>query len=131
MDRWHGKHPIPWDYFNSMSNVSGRNLNWFFNAWFFTNGYNDIAIVDPIKGKDGYTVTVKNVGGFPIPFDVVLTFADGTTKTIHQTPAIWQANLKQANVTFKAVIGKSLKSVTLDNGIFVDATKADNVWVVK
>jgi aminopeptidase N len=41
MDRWHGKHPIPWDYFNSMSNVSGKNLTWFFNNWFFSNGYND------------------------------------------------------------------------------------------
>ncbi|TSD67363.1 M1 family metallopeptidase [Inquilinus sp. KBS0705] len=131
MDRWHGKHPIPWDYFNSMSSVSGRNLKWFFNNWFFSNGYNDIAITNPVKGKDGYTITVSNIGGFAIPFDVVLTFADGTTKTIHQTPAVWEANQKQTLVTFKAVIGKSLKSVTLDNGIFVDANKADNTWVVQ
>ena len=131
MDRWHGKHPIPWDYFNSMSSVSGRNLNWFFNNWFFSNGYIDLAIVDPVKGKDGYTINVKNVGGFAIPFDVVLTFADGSTKTIHQTPAVWEQNQKQTSVTFKAVIGKSLKSVTLDNGIYVDAVKADNTWVLK
>jgi aminopeptidase N len=42
MDRWHGKHPIPWDYFNSMSNISGSNLNWFFNNWFFSNYYIDL-----------------------------------------------------------------------------------------
>jgi hypothetical protein len=131
MDRWHGKHPIPWDYFNSMSNVSGRNLDWYFKNWFFTNGYNDIAISKAVKGKDGYTLTVKNIGGFAIPFDVVLTFTDGSTQTIHQTPAVWEANQKQTYVTFKAVIGKSLKSVTLDNGIFVDANKADNTWTVK
>jgi hypothetical protein len=131
MDRWHGKHPIPWDYFNSMSNVSGRNLDWYFKNWFFTNGYNDIAISKAVKGKDGYTLTVKNIGGFAIPFDAVLTFTDGSTQTIHQTPAVWEANQKQTYVTFKAVIGKSLKSVTLDNGIFVDANKADNTWTVK
>lgn len=131
MDRWHGKHPIPWDYFNSMSNVSGKNLTWFFNNWFFSNGYNDLAITTGVKGKDGYTLTVSNVGGFAIPFDVVLTFADGTTQTIHKTPAVWETNQKQTLVTFKAVIGKSLKSVTLDTGIFVDAVKADNTWVVK
>jgi hypothetical protein len=130
MDRWHGKHPIPWDYFNSMNNVTGRNLNWFFNSWFFTNGYNDIAIANPVKGKDGYTITVKNIGGFPIPFDVVLTFADGSTQTIHKTPAIWEANQKEALVTFKAAVGKNLKSVTLDNGIYVDATKGDNIWTL-
>jgi hypothetical protein len=131
MDRWHGKHPIPWDYFNSMSNISGRNLDWYFKNWFFTNGYNDIAISNAVKGKDGYTLTVNNIGGFAIPFDVVLTFTDGSTKTIHQTPAVWEANQKKTYVTFKAVIGKSLKSVTLDNGIFVDANKADNTWTAK
>jgi hypothetical protein len=131
MDRWHGKHPIPWDYFNSMSNVSGRNLDWYFKNWFFTNGYNDIAISNAVKGKDGYTLTVNNIGGFAIPFDIVLTFTDGSTKTIHQTPAVWEANQKKTSVTFKAVVGKSLKSVTLDNGIFVDANKADNTWTAK
>jgi hypothetical protein len=130
MDRWHGKHPIPWDYFNSMSSVSGKDLRWFFNNWFFSNGYNDIAITNPVRGKDGYTLSIANIGGFAIPFDVVLNFTDGTTKTIHQTPAVWQANQKQTYVTFKAVIGKSLKSVTLDNGIFVDADKSNNTWVV-
>jgi archaellum component FlaG (FlaF/FlaG flagellin family) len=113
-----------------MNNVTGRNLNWFFNSWFFTNGYNDIAIASPVKGKDGYTITVKNIGGFPIPFDVVLTFADGSTQTIHKTPAIWEANQKEALVTFKAAVGKNLKSVTLDNGIYVDATKGDNIWTL-
>lgn len=130
MDRWHGKHPIPWDYFNSMSNVSGKDLTWFFNNWFFTNGYNDLAIVDPVKGKDGYTINVKNVGGFAIPFDVVLTFEDGTTQKIHQTPAVWEANQKQTTITFKAVIGRGLKSVNLAGGIFVDATPKDNVWIL-
>ena len=44
MDNWHGKHPIPWDYFNSMNSGSGKNLNWFFNNWFFTNYYDDLAL---------------------------------------------------------------------------------------
>jgi hypothetical protein len=130
MDRWHGKHPIPWDYFNSMSSVSGRNLKWFFNNWFFTNYYDDLAITDGVRGKDGYTLTVTNVGGFAIPFDVVLTFADGTTQTIHKTPAVWETNQKQTLVTFKVVIGKNLKSVTIDNGIYMDANTRDNTWAV-
>ncbi|HEV2644529.1 MAG TPA: M1 family metallopeptidase, partial [Candidatus Elarobacter sp.] len=25
MDRWHGKHPIPWDFFNTFNDVSGKN----------------------------------------------------------------------------------------------------------
>lgn len=44
MDNWNGKHPIPWDYFNSMNAGSGKNLNWFFNNWFYTNNYIDLKI---------------------------------------------------------------------------------------
>ena len=129
MSNWNGKHPIPWDYFNSMNAGSRQNLNWFFQNWFFTNNYLDLAItkVSPAAGKA--TVTVKNVGGFAIPFDVVVTYTDGKTDTIHKTPAVWKANQKEVTVTVNA--SKKIKSITLDNGIYVDATPADNTWSAK
>jgi len=126
MSNWNGKHPIPWDYFNSMNAGAGQNLNWFFQNWFFTNNYLDLAIsrVTPAKGKS--TVTVKNVGGFAIPFDVVVTYADGKADTIHQTPAVWKANQKEVNIMVNTI--KKITSISLDNGIYVDATPKDNVW---
>ena len=98
MDRWHGKHPIPWDFFNTFNDVSGRNLNWFWNAWFFSNSYIDLAVTSVTKTGDGYAVVIDNVGGMPAPVDLVVRYADGTTETVHQTPAIWQANQKRATV---------------------------------
>jgi len=129
MSNWNGKHPIPWDYFNSMNAGSGQDLNWFFQNWFFTNNYLDLAIskVMPAKGKS--TVAVKNVGGFVIPFDVVVTYADGKVNTIHQTPAVWKANQKEVNIIVNTP--KKITSISLDNGIFVDATPRDNVWEAK
>ncbi|RBQ06889.1 M1 family metallopeptidase [Pedobacter miscanthi] len=129
MSNWNGKHPIPWDYFNSMNAGAGQNLNWFFQNWFFTNNYLDLAIVKvtPVKGKS--TLTVKNVGGFAIPFNVVITYADGKTETMHQTPAVWKANQKELNLTVNTA--KKVKSVSLDNGIFMDATPKDNSWEAK
>ena len=35
MNRWHGKHPIPWDFFYTFNDASGKNLNWFWTNWFF------------------------------------------------------------------------------------------------
>ena len=102
MDNWHGKHPIPWDYFNSMNAGSGKNLNWFFNNWFFTNGYIDLALQDAKMVAGGYKLSIKNIGGFVIPFDVVLTFADGTTTSTHVTPAVWEHNQKEIAITVKA-----------------------------
>jgi len=129
MSNWNGKHPIPWDYFNSMNAGSGQNLNWFFQNWFFTNNYLDLAITKVSTAAGKASLMVKNVGGFAIPFDVVVTYTDGKTDTIHKTPAVWKANQKEVNVTFNA--GKKIKSVSLDNGIYMDATPADNVWLAK
>jgi hypothetical protein len=129
MDRWHGKHPIPWDYFNSMSNVSGRNLNWFFNNWFFTNYYIDLDLQNVSKINGGYTASIKNTGGFAVPFDVQLTYTDGTTESIHQTPAVWEKNQKQINITLKT--DKTIRSAVLDGGIFMDADVSNNKFIVK
>jgi len=129
MDRWHGKHPIPWDYFNSMNSVSGRNLNWFFNNWFFTNYYIDLSLQSVAKVKGGYTATIKNIGGFAVPFDVKLTYADGTTETIHQTPGVWEKNQKQITVNLKT--SKTVQSALLDGGIFMDADVSNNKFTVK
>ncbi|MGN6801225.1 MAG: M1 family aminopeptidase, partial [Ginsengibacter sp.] len=126
MNSWHGKHPIPWDYFNCMSTGSGKNLNWFFHNWFFTNNYIDLKIDTLKKEGNDYTLNVTNVGGFAIPFDVKITYADGETATMHETPAVWENN-EHAQV-FKIPGDKIIKSVALDGGIFMDYTPDDNVW---
>jgi hypothetical protein len=129
MGNWHGKHPIPWDYFNSMNSGSGKNLNWFFNNWFFTNNYNDLALKNVTKTTGGYKVDVENIGGFVIPFDVKLTYTDGTSQSFHQTPAVWEKNQKQTSVNIKTT--KSIKTAVLDNGIFMDANESNNKWTAK
>ena len=129
MGNWHGKHPIPWDFFNSINSGSGMNLNWFFNNWFFTNGYIDIALKNVTKDSNGYMLAIQNIGGFAIPFDVKLTYTDGSTQTVHQTPVVWQYNQKQISVHIKT--GKTVSSVTLDNGIFMDADASNNTWKSK
>jgi hypothetical protein len=129
MDNWNGKHPIPWDYFNSMNSGSGRNLNWFFNNWFFTNYYIDLDLQNVTKTKGGYDISIKNIGGFAVPFDVNVTYADGTTESFHQTPIVWEQNQKQISVPIKT--GKIIKSAVLDGGIFMDADESNNKWTAR
>ncbi|MBC7571054.1 MAG: hypothetical protein H7319_15150 [Spirosoma sp.] len=75
------------------------------------------------------TVTIRNVGGYVTPVEVIVTFADGTQETMHQTPAIWQVNQQLATV--KISTKKKVQSVRLDGGIFVDSDKNNNGWVAK
>jgi len=129
MQRWNGKHPIPWDFFNTYSNVSGKNLNWFWGNWFFSSYYIDLSVRDVVKVKSQYVVTLDNIGGMASPATIVLTYADGTEERFHQTPAIWEPNQKQAKVTLPAK--KALKSLRLDGGIWMDADESNNVWMKK
>jgi Peptidase family M1 domain len=122
MDNWNGKHPVPWDYFNSFNTASGKDLNWFFDNWFFTNNYIDLSVKSVAKN----VVSVNNVGGFAIPFDIIVTYSDQTTETIHQTPAVWQTNQKRAVIALKNK--KEIKQVIVDGGIFMDATPNNNTW---
>jgi len=126
MDRWHGKHPIPWDFFYTFNDVWGKNLNWFWNSWFFSNGYIDLAIQNVKASDNGYTLTLKNIGGFPAPVDILITYSDNSKETLHETPSIWQANLSQANI--KITGKKKIKSIELDGGIFMDADVNNNSW---
>lgn len=125
MDNWNGKHPVPWDYFNSMNSGSGKNLNWFFNSWFFTNNYIDLKINAVSQDTSKIILAVDNVGGFAIPFDVVLSYEDGTIERGHFTPAVWEKNQNSTNLNIPAK--KKIKSISLDGGIFMDYTPADNV----
>ncbi|MEO9571595.1 MAG: M1 family metallopeptidase [Polaribacter sp.] len=42
--RWMFKHPTPADFFRSMEDASGMDLDWFWRGWFYTTDVNDIGI---------------------------------------------------------------------------------------
>jgi Peptidase family M1 domain len=129
MDRWNGKHPLPWDMFNSFNNLSGKDLNWFWNNWFFTGNYMDIAIGNVSSKKKEHQIEIKNIGGNAIPFDLIVTYEDKTTETLHQTAAIWEPNQELAIV--KIQNKKIIATLKLENDIYVDANKKDNDWSKK
>ncbi len=122
MERWQGKHPIPWDFFNSFNDITGRNLNWFWRAWYFEPNYIDIAV----RNVRGRRVELANVGGMPAPVDIVVEFSNGKTERFHQTADIWRNNPTSAAITIPG--SGAIRKVTLDGGIWMDAVPADNTW---
>ncbi len=129
MNRWNGKHPIPWDFFFSFNDASGKNLNWFWNNWFFSNNYIDLAIRDVVKKNSSYSVSIDNVGGMAAPVNIEVAYSDGTKERFHQTPSIWENDQKAAVVKLAAT--KEIRSFTLNGGIFMDADTSNNTWNMK
>ena len=129
MKTWNGKHPIPWDFFFIFNTAAGKNLNWFWNNWFFSNSYIDLSLKSAVKAAKGYNLTIDNIGGMAAPVDVIVEYADGKTEKFHQTPAIWQKDQRHAIVNI--AINKEPVSIKLDGGIFMDATPNNNSWKKK
>lgn len=126
MKRWNGKHPIPWDFFNSFNDVSGKNLNWFWESWYFSNNYIDLAIDQVELKRNKATFHLKNIGGMPAPVNVIVKLKNGETKTLHQTPEIWKENLSETSITLKGV--KNITEISLEGGIWMDADTSNNTW---
>jgi aminopeptidase N len=43
-NRWMFKHPTPADFFRTMEDASGMDLDWFWRGWFYTTDHVDLAI---------------------------------------------------------------------------------------
>ena len=53
--RWMFKHPTPEDFFRSMEDASGVDLDWYWRGWFYSTDYVDIGV----EGVKKYYVTGK------------------------------------------------------------------------
>lgn len=80
--RWAYKHPQPADFFRTVEDVTGEDLDWFWRGWFYGTGRFDQALA-ALAVEDGVGVaTVVNEGELVLPAAVEFTFQDGTTETV-------------------------------------------------
>lgn len=127
--QWHGKHPLPADFFNCMNTGSGKNLNWFWKRWFFDNGVPDLAIEKVKKDGNRYTVTIESKGTKPLPIDLVITLDDNSTIKQHRSIGVWEKGNTSTVISFNTV--KSAVKMTLGSTHIPDVNKADNKWHAK
>lgn len=126
--QWNGKHPAPLDFFNCMNTGSGKNLNWFWKRWFYDGGLADLAIGSVKKAGSTTTVTVVSKGAKPVPVDLTVTYADGTTEKVHRSVAVWEKGGSSVAVIVPS--SKQIKRVVLGSTWVPDANKKDNVYEV-
>lgn len=126
MDRWKGKHPAPFDFYNTWNDASGQNLDWFWKPWFFEWGYPDLAIQSVTKDEAANcsVVTIEKKGNIPVPVHLEVEYADGSKQTIHQTAAVWKDGNREIRLNCQP--GKALKTVQLGMKTIPDVEQKDN-----
>jgi len=123
-ERWHHKHPAPWDLFAIFEEVAGDNLDWLILPWYYEFKTQELEL-GPVDTKQG-TVTVKNTGGLPLPVYLELEYEDGSKKTIHRKPGVFK-NAPEIKIKLEDATG--LQSIRLGNAFFYDQDLSNNKWV--
>lgn len=125
---WTLKHPYPWDFFNTFERVSGRDLDWFWYPWFFTNATFDQAVGAVTPGQGSVTVTVRDLGQVPGPaFVAVTTDAGVVRQTIPVERFLSPPNQRAVTVTIP-VTGRVTRVEVDPDQQFPDVNRRNNVW---
>jgi len=128
INRWAGKHPTPYDFFFAVEDVSGLNLNWFWNPWFFEFGYPDLAVKGASQKENMLNVQVEKVASFPTPVNLVVSYEDGSTQLFYESAAIWADGKTSKTLSYK--IKKSVKSIEIDPTTVPDSNGDNNTFTM-
>ncbi len=127
LKRWAYKHPYPWDMFNTFSSVSGRDLDWFWRAWYYETWWLDQAIVRVSETGEGIRIVIADLGLAPMPIHLVITRANGDVVRRDVPVDSWLAGATQVSVMLPA--GSPVVRVEIDpDYAFPDVDRDNNVW---
>lgn len=128
--RWAFKHPTPDDFFRTIENVAGEDLNWFWRGWFVNNWRFDQAItkVKYVKNnpKLGVVISIENLEKMTLPVVLDIKYKSGTVTRVKLPVEIWQKNVEWS---FKNASTEEIETITLDpDHVFPDVNSLNNVW---
>ncbi len=126
VSRWAFRHPQPADFFRTMEDVSGEDLDWFWREWFYTTGTYDAAVAEVTPGEGGTVIAVENRGALVFPVDLLVTFDDGATERVRiPVEAFYTTDRATAGVAGS----RRVTGVTLDpDGDLPDVDRTNDAW---
>ena len=124
---WAFKHPYPYDFFNTFSRVSGKDLAPYFRTWFFETWQLDHAIESVTVKNNKTTVKLQDKGRAIHPCIVEVTYAnDKKERKVVDTKTWWQGT--EASLKFS---GKAIEVVIDPDVQTIDANRDNNRWRLK
>lgn len=128
---WAFKHPTPDDFFRSMENGAGEDLNWFWKGWYYNNWKLDLAItdakyIDAHDVKKGLHITIANKEKMAMPFTLEVKYKDGSKQRLKFPVETW---LKDKAVTITFPSTQEVLSVDIDpDAALPDMNRGNNHW---
>lgn len=114
-ERWRFRHPTTSDFIAVVNEVSGRDMRWFFDQFFYGSNVLDYAVGEITDER----VTVRRLGEAVFPVEVRVRFENGTT-----ADRTWDGKDRWREFRFK----RRVESVEIDpsHKVLLDADFANN-----
>jgi hypothetical protein len=133
INRWAFKHPTPKDFFRSMNEGTGEDLNWFWKEWIYKSWQLDQSVSDvkysagdTVNGTKGAEITIKNNKQMVMPVIIEVKESNGHTGRVTLPAEIWQA-LGVWKFHYNST--STITSVTIDpDKVMPDADRSNNTW---
>ena len=130
INRWAYKHPSPSDFFRTMNDAAGEDLNWFWKEWFVKTWTLDQSVKD-VKYVEGDTskgavITIENNDKMVMPVTILVKESNGKTGRVNLPVEIWE---KSGEWSFKYNSTSLIDSVIIDpDESFPDVDRKNNIW---
>lgn len=127
INRWQYKHPYPWDIFNTIEDVTGKDLSWFWRSWLYETWVLDQSIEGVSINDHKTVINIRDIGNIPMPVNLRLTYEDGTIIDDKIPVTHWLNGFR----TYKYVAPDrgTLIKVEIDaDRLFPDVDRSNNVW---
>lgn len=125
---WHGKHPIPFDYFFTFNRAAGKNLSWFWKPWYFERDYPDLGIKNVVYSGQKLSVNIVKAGEVPVPVNLVILYSDGTKDSVYKSTSVWE---KTDSLTIDLNLAKTVTKVELGASYIPDSNISNNSYEIE
>lgn len=125
--RWTGRHPYPYDFFDTIEDVTKQDLSWFWTSWFFEPWSLDQAIASVKREGFNIAITIEDRGLAPMPVELAITRADGKTDRMRIPATVWLEGAR----TYVVRIARApeVMRVEIDpDGLFPDMDRSNQLW---
>ena len=125
---WSFKHPSPWDFFNIFERVSGQDLDWFWNAWYYETWTLDHAVESVAREGDETVITVRDLGFAPMPARVRITTREGRILEREIPVTHWLSGELSAELRIPSEAGDVARVEIDPDHEFPDKDRSNNIW---
>jgi aminopeptidase N len=130
--RWAYRHPTPADFFRTMNDALGEDLNWFWRSWFLRSDHLDIAIDSVAQRTLRDTVTslvfLSRRLEMPAPVELAITGANGSRRTVKLPVELWFRGSRAVWFLRTPAASKPVRVEIDPRGVSPDVDRTNNVW---